>query len=143
MPFSTPKILFVVDDDADDAELLLECFRENGFQHTFFLFSSGSQMIREMNARQSLRDAPDCIIIDYSMPEMNGIETVKMLRRTAHFAATPMIMLSGEEIETTLDTDRATGPVHYLLKPYHPAGLRDVVLKIEAIIQEHLRGRFR
>jgi DNA-binding NtrC family response regulator len=87
-PEQQKHTILIVDDDLDLLEYVAEC-----------LEPVGGQVMRASNGKEALeicmREKVDLIISDISMPEVDGLEFVGMLRDRNDF--TPVIMLSGHE----------------------------------------------
>jgi len=74
-------------------------------------------------------EKPDLILLDVMMPEMNGLDVCKELRKTL---STPIIILTakGEEIDRVLGLE--LGADDYIVKPFSP---REVVARIKAVLR--------
>jgi DNA-binding NtrC family response regulator len=80
--------ILIVDDSADDAELLARVLKRAGHELVFERVDTAEEMTT------SLRDHSwDIVISDYSMPRFNGIEALNLLRQRAHDV--PFILVSG------------------------------------------------
>lgn len=79
-----------------------------------------------LNGLKWLKDGniPDVIVLDLNMPEMNGIEFLKEVRKLNFFKNTPMIVLSGEDSSGKRIEAFRTGADDYLTKPFNPVELR-------------------
>jgi FixJ family two-component response regulator len=102
-------IVFVVDDDIsvrESLELLIRC---EGWQPEAF------QSAREFLSRpRSL--VPCCLILDLSLPDLNGLELQKIIARER--AEMPVIFISGNgDVPTTVKAMKA-GAVDFLVKPF-------------------------
>src|SRR5947209_1492367 len=86
-----PKIL-VVDDEPDALELLGFNLQRAGFEVS--TASDGAEALRK--ARQL---APSLIVLDVMLPEMDGLEVCKALRRDAATASVPIVMLTAKAAE--------------------------------------------
>jgi CheY-like chemotaxis protein len=73
----------------------------------------------------------DCFVIDYKMPEMNGIDLVRRLRNRD--IAAPVILITGYPDENIAARAEAAGVRHVLLKPLLDESL---VSRIRGAIQE-------
>src|SRR5690606_33706387 len=86
-----PKIL-VVDDEPDALELI-----------EFNLKSTGYDVVTAADGAEALKKArvvaPDLILLDLMLPEIDGLEVCKILRRDASTAAIPIIMLTAKAAE--------------------------------------------
>ena len=83
---TTVKIL-IVDDEPDILEFLSYNFRKHGFE--VVVAGDGLEGIKRANA-----ELPDLIISDILMPEMDGIEMCKVIRKSEQFYRTPFIFLT-------------------------------------------------
>ncbi len=66
---------------------------------------------------------PDLILVDWNMPNMNGLEFVKAFRRTG--AATPVIMVTTESERSRVVEAIKAGVNNYVVKPFTPDILRE------------------
>ncbi|MCU0536364.1 MAG: response regulator [Hydrococcus sp. Prado102] len=72
--------------------------------------------------------APDLILCDIAMPQLEGLEICAMLRRSSKFRQTPIIMLTGKESFTDRVRARMAGATDYLTKPF---GENELLLLLE------------
>ena len=72
-------------------------------------------------------EAPDLILTDVSMPELDGFELAEELRRDARTRTIPVVFISGETEPANEARARALGALAYLTKPFDPAALAAVV----------------
>lgn len=110
-----PKVL-VVDDEPLYHKMVAYAIRPLAFEIT--LAANGKEALAAVRSVQ-----PDLIISDVMMPEMNGYELVRTLRRDPRFAQTPILMLTSEaELEDKLNSFEA-GADDHMTKPFEPAEL--------------------
>ncbi|MBV9369182.1 MAG: Flp pilus assembly complex ATPase component TadA, partial [Frankiales bacterium] len=72
----------------------------------------------------------DGIIVDQTLPDLNGVELIRLLRSEAHTAALPVLMLTGSTNPDLEDEARNAGADDYLTKPVEPALLEERALKL-------------
>ena len=109
MPSLTePTVVYVVDDDADVLRSLRFLLETDGF--IVKTFSSGASLL---NAVRST--GVHCFVIDYKMPDMNGIDLAGRLRNRD--IAAPVILITGYPDENISARAEAAGVRHVLLKP--------------------------
>src|SRR5690625_848556 len=77
----------------------------------------------------ALKNDYDVILLDIMMPEMDGIEVCKELRKEK---TTPVIMLTAKWEEANLVQGLEIGADDYIVKPFSP---REVVLRVKAILR--------
>lgn len=88
----------------------------------------------EKNAIDGIAQAkilqPDLIIMDINMPEMNGIEAVSQLKLIPETAHIPVIALSANVMEQTVQAGLKAGFLHYLPKPVDIQKLMNIIYTI-------------
>ncbi|NPV39498.1 Chemotaxis regulator - transmits chemoreceptor signals to flagellar motor components CheY [Brevinematales bacterium NS] len=60
----------------------------------------------------------NCFIVDYNMPEMNGIAFIKALRQMPEYQKTPIIMLTTESEQDKQEEGRQAGANRWIVKPF-------------------------
>ncbi|MDP8252887.1 MAG: response regulator [Candidatus Kaelpia aquatica] len=88
------KRILVVDDDADIRDILTILFKSEGFDVEEA--SNGREAIEKITHRP-----PDLVITDYVMPEMDGEELCRFIKRDLLLRHTPVIMLTGKKEDVT------------------------------------------
>ena len=121
------KIL-VVDDEPEAVELVEFNLKQAGFE--VISAPDGSTALRK--TRELL---PSLIVLDLMLPEMDGLEICKVLRRDPVTAAIPILMLTAKAAEIDRVLGLELGADDYLTKPFSP---RELVLRVKNILQ---RGR--
>lgn len=119
-----PKIL-VVEDDPDIQQLVQWHLKAADFQ---VLAAGDGRLALEM----AWRDPPDLVLLDLMLPEVDGLEVCKSLKRDPRTAAVPVLMLTarGEEADRILGLE--LGADDYIVKPFSP---RELVLRVQAILR--------
>ncbi|MBW2399826.1 MAG: response regulator [Deltaproteobacteria bacterium] len=77
--------------------------------------------------RQLPRNSYDLIVTDINMPDINGLELISFVRNNASYRTIPLIVVSTEGSERDRDKGVGLGADAYLVKPFEPEELRDVV----------------
>lgn len=118
-----PKIL-VVDDEPDALEVLGFKLREAGCTPSFA--ADGAKALAAVR-----RERPDLIVLDLMLPEIDGLEVCKILRRDPGTAAIPIVMLTAKAAEMDRVLGLELGADDYVTKPYSP---RELVLRIKKLL---------
>jgi two-component system chemotaxis response regulator CheY len=71
------------------------------------------------------RSPYDLIITDINMPDINGLELIRFIRKSAHHAATPLLIISTLHTKQDVERGLALGANSYLAKPFTPDQLRN------------------
>jgi len=112
----TEKIL-IIDDDVDTLRLVGLMLQRQGYEIS--AASNGSQGLTK-----ALEERPDLILLDVMMPDMDGYEVARRLRKNPVTLTVPILMFTAK---TQLD-DKVTGfevgADDYLTKPTHPTELQ-------------------
>jgi diguanylate cyclase (GGDEF)-like protein/PAS domain S-box-containing protein len=105
-----PDSLLVVDDDTMNRDLMLRRLTRRGFEAS--LASDGKSALEWINANRV-----DLVLLDIEMPDMNGIEVLKILRETYTPAQLPIIMVTGKASSDEVVEALAAGANDYVTKP--------------------------
>lgn len=73
------------------------------------------------------REAVDMIITDINMPDINGLELINFLKKDERFKNTPLVIITTEGSERDRERGLALGADAYLVKPFNPADLQQLV----------------
>lgn len=80
---------------------------------------------------------PDLMLLDINMPEVSGLDMLEFLRRRAEWKTLPVIMLSTEAAEVTVDKAMALGADGYISKP---VTIEELEKALNAAFQKHQKG---
>jgi two-component system phosphate regulon response regulator PhoB len=122
-----PKIL-VVDDEPEAVELIEFNLKQAGF--SVATAADGAEALAKARS-----GAPSLILLDVMLPEIDGLELCKMLRRDPATAEVPIIMLTAKAAELDRVVGLELGADDYVTKPFSP---RELVLRVKKLLQ---RGR--
>jgi two-component system phosphate regulon response regulator PhoB len=120
-----PKIL-VVDDEPDAVELIEFNLKAAGFD--VVTANDGAEALKK--ARQVL---PQLILLDLMLPEVDGLEVCKILRRDPQTQAIPIIMVTAKAAEIDRVLGLELGADDYVTKPFSP---RELVLRVKRLLRE-------
>jgi DNA-binding response OmpR family regulator len=115
----------VVDDEPEAVELVEFNLKQAGF--TVLTAADGSQALKK--ARSA---SPCLIVLDLMIPEIDGLELCKMLRRDPATAVIPIIMVTAKAAEIDRVLGLELGADDYLTKPFSP---RELVLRVKKLLQ--------
>ncbi|MFM2294384.1 MAG: hypothetical protein RLZZ350_797 [Verrucomicrobiota bacterium] len=118
-----PKIL-VVDDEPDAVELIAFNLKQAGYD--VVTAADGAAALKQARAT-----APALIVLDIMLPELDGFEVCKLLRRDPATAAIPILMLTAKAAEIDRVLGLELGGDDYVTKPFSP---RELVLRIKKIL---------
>ena len=101
-----------------------------------YLERDGYRVAAAYNGREALllarREKPDLILLDLMLPEMDGMEVCRTLRKESEV---PIIMLTARSEETDKLIGLELGADDYVTKPFSP---REVVARVRAVLRRSL-----
>jgi CheY-like chemotaxis protein len=87
----------------------------------------------EEGVEVALREKPDLILLDITMPKLNGIETLTKIRATADIAQIPVVMLTAESDGERLGMADKLKVSGYIAKPFKADQLIELTKSIVAL----------
>jgi DNA-binding response OmpR family regulator len=119
------KLIAVVDDEEDLRELLSLHLGRAGFDVEKFADAAGFYAFLETRR-------PDLVVLDLMLPDADGMEICKILKRNAETARIPVVMLTarGEEIDRVLGLE--LGADDYVTKPF---SIKEFTARIHAVLR--------
>ncbi|MES2985242.1 MAG: response regulator transcription factor [Pseudomonadota bacterium] len=119
------KNILIVDDDPHIREVLQFALTKAGFGVE--IATNGKEAVAAAQSR-----AFDCMVLDITMPEMDGLEACKQLRKTSEV---PILFLSSRDEEIDRIIGLELGGDDYVTKPFSP---RELVARVNAILKRTL-----
>lgn len=117
------KTILAVDDSASIRQMV-----------SFTLKSAGYEVLEAVDGMDGLDKAKaravNLMLTDQNMPRMDGLTLIKSLRAMPQYAATPILMLTTESSDAMKSQGRAAGATGWLVKPFDPQKLIEVVRKV-------------
>jgi two-component system, chemotaxis family, chemotaxis protein CheY len=101
---------------------------------SFTLKSAGYNVVEAVDGQDAWEKAGsrtfDLVLTDQNMPRMDGISLTKKLRETSQFKGTPILILTTESSDQLKQAGRSAGATGWLVKPFDPAKLIEVIKKV-------------
>jgi two-component system chemotaxis response regulator CheY len=101
---------------------------------SFTLKGAGYSVIEAADGREAYEKAKahqvDLVLTDQNMPGMDGITLVKSLRALPSYGSTPILILTTESSDEMKAKGRAAGATGWLVKPFDPGKLLEVIGKV-------------
>ena len=118
-------IILVVEDDRDIREMVCQSLAQNDFR------TAGCRNLQE--AKKSLAELnPDCLVVDWMLPDGSGIELIRWMRRQDQYQQIPVLMLTARAQESDMITGLDSGADDYLTKPM---SLRELNARVKALLR--------
>jgi pilus assembly protein CpaE len=117
--------ILIVDDDLDSLKLIGLMLQRQGYD--IIVANNGQQALSKASGER-----PDLIILDVMMPDMDGYEVCRRLRRDPETQPIPIIMFTAKTMVDDKVAGFEAGADDYLTKPTHPAELASRVKAVLA-----------
>jgi len=122
--------ILVVDDEPDALELIEVNLKAAGFE----VVSAANGRVALEKARATM---PALVLLDVMLPEVDGLEVCKNLRRDSKTATIPIIMLTARAAELDRVLGLELGADDYVTKPFSP---RELILRIKNLLKRGNRA---
>ena len=117
------KTVLTVDDSASIRSMV-----------SFTLKAAGYQVVEAVDGEDGLNKAKatsiNLVLTDQNMPKMDGLTLIRNLRAMPQYKSVPILMLTTESGDTMKSQGKAAGATGWLVKPFDPPKLLEVVKKV-------------
>ncbi len=122
-------LIYIADDELNIRKLVSFGLKDSGFETAEF--PDGTQLLNAVRQR-----APDAVILDWMMPQPDGLAVCRMLRENEATRAIPVLMLTarGEEIDRVLGLE--IGADDYIVKPF---SIKELCARVRAVLRRSAR----
>ncbi len=108
--------IFIVDDDPDDRQLILDAFLENNSEIDYIFIEDGIQLMETLHASEP-ENLPALILLDLNMPGMMGLHALKLIRENKDFTHIPTIILTTSSFAQDESSSYKLGASCFIKKP--------------------------
>jgi len=118
-------VIAALDDEADILELLKVSLHKAGYR--FEGFQEAEDLFRYLE-----KESPSLILLDLMLPDTDGLEVCRQIRRSERLAAIPVIMLTARGDEADKVVGLELGADDYVTKPF---SVKELVARIHAVLR--------
>ncbi len=119
------KLIAIVDDEPDILELASLHIKKAGFNAEGF--QDGESFFKYLEEK-----IPDLIVLDLMLPDWDGLDICKYLKKRDKFSSIPIIMLTAKAEETDKIIGLELGADDYVTKPFSP---KELVARVKAVLR--------
>lgn len=124
MPLSSVSKILVVDDFATMRRIIRNILRQLGYDEVDEA-DNGNTALAKLRAGKF-----DFVITDWNMPNMDGLELVKILRADETLRKMPVLMVAAEAMKENIVEAVKAGVNDYVVKPFTPEVMKEKIAKI-------------
>lgn len=125
-----PKIV-IVEDEPDTAEMFAEMMRMSGYR--IYKAYNGASAVALI-----AQEKPAAVVLDLMMPDLSGLEVLRLVRKNSEVADTPVIVVSAKSLPSDIQDGLEAGASVYLTKP---VGYLDLKAAVENAIRNQGKNR--
>lgn len=112
-----PKnLVYIVDDDPDDRQIILDAFLENNTQMDYVFIENGDELIGTLSTCAET-DYPSLILLDLNMPGMLGMQALREIKENPRYTHIPTIVLTTSTLQSDRSSSYSLGANCFLSKP--------------------------
>lgn len=123
-------LIYIVDDEANIRRLASLALEEQGMEVRSY--ENGEQLLGALD-----RSVPDCILLDWMMPGLDGIQLLHRIRNNDKFKNIPLIMLTAKSEEMDVVMALELGADDYISKPF---GIKELPARVRAVLRRQSRS---
>lgn len=113
--------ILYAEDNQNDIELTLAAFKECNFANPIDIVRDGEEVINYLFYRNQYlkrkKSIPIFVLLDLKMPKLDGIEVIKMIRKSEEYKNLPVVMLTSSQMETDIVKSYEVGTNAFVIKP--------------------------
>jgi two-component system, response regulator len=119
--FDAVEIL-IVEDNPNDAELIVRALREQNLANQIFIVEDGEEALDFVFCREKFAERNPCtpmkvIFLDLKLPKVNGLEVLKEIKTEETTKRLPVVIVTSSREDPDVETAYALGANGYIVKP--------------------------
>ncbi|MCP3926069.1 MAG: response regulator [Desulfobacterales bacterium] len=118
--------ILIVDDSFPMRSVIIKTIKASGFgSSTYFQAGNGIEALKVLK-----EEWLDIVITDYNMPEMDGIELIKQMKKDDVFSKIPVLFITTEGNIFKIEEFKKSGATGYIKKPFTPEEIKQKLTEI-------------
>ncbi len=119
----TKKIL-ITDDNKDIRDALAYILEKEGYK--LWMAKDGAEALRKVK-----NERPDIVFLDIVMPEVNGYDVCRIIKKDPVLKKTYVIMLTAQDQVAEQERGKEVGADEYIVKPFSPMEILAIIKRLE------------
>ena len=108
--------IFIVDDDPDDRQIILDAFLENNSPIDYVFIETGEQLMETLQSSGEA-DLPSLVLLDLNLPGMMGLQALKEIKGNKNYSHIPTVILTTSILTADMTKSYELGANCFLRKP--------------------------
>lgn len=123
--------ILLIEDDADDIELLKDAFEQNRIDCRIDVITEGDKALPYLESN----DPPDVIVMDFNLPKLHGREILSLIRASENLSEIPLMVLTTSASQDDMRYAFSMGADKFVTKPNTIQGFNTTVEAIISLAQ--------
>jgi len=131
---SEPIRILLVEDNAEDIELMLRAFKRRKLANPIAVARNGEEALDYVHQRGKFADAapvPGLVLLDLRVPKLHGLEVLRELKRHPVYRTIPVVVLTTSEEDRDIKASYELGAASYIVKPVEFDKFLEVIERID------------
>jgi DNA-binding response OmpR family regulator len=125
MKQTSAKLIFIVDDDPDDRQFILDALTASNQDIDHLFINNAQELLSVLSAPENR--LPDLILLDLNMPGIMGLQALKEIRHNDSFNQIPIIILTTSALEKDKKLSYDYGANCFLVKSHSYKKMIEIV----------------
>ena len=122
MAHNAKSDILMVEDNSDDAELMLRSLQDNYLANKLFVVEDGEEALdfifcRGKYAKRDSENQPIVIFLDLKLPKVNGLEVLKEVKSNGQTKKIPVVIVTSSKEDPDIAAAYQLGANSYVVKP--------------------------
>lgn len=122
----------IVEDDDDDADLILHALERDGRRRPVVLLRDGIEALGHLREADATGEAPVLVLLDLKLPRVSGLDVLRALRDDGRAPRAPVVVLTTSREDRDVGEAYALGASGYVVKPVEFSAFVAAVQRISA-----------
>ncbi len=123
--------IVLIEDNPMDVDLTRRAFEHNHLANPLIVMRDGEEALEYINGIKTSTAAPLLILLDLKLPKVNGLEILKVFRKSREFKTTPVVILTSSAEDADIKKAYSYGANSYIVKPVNFDKFIEVAKNIE------------
>jgi two-component system response regulator len=114
--------ILLVEDNPQDAELMMRAFKKRNFANRLFAVEDGEEALdfifcRGQYTERDIAHPPKVILLDIKLPKLNGLEVLREIKSDPRTRSIPVVMVTSSREDPDIKSAYELGANSYVVKP--------------------------
>ncbi len=126
--------ILLIEDNPADARWLAEVFKDMDLKSELHIVKDGIEAMKYLHRKEDFKNSPqpDIILLDLSLPRMDGFEVLKKIKRDENLKSMPVVVVTSSNYPKDVNEAYKNNVIYYVNKPIDFKRVNKILHYIEA-----------